>query len=155
MLYKIMKEVLLAVKELMDNYIYHVDLSNSPYSKKLFINPDGVHEHLGHSHVLVDPFTLKPQIIDVDGKSTIYMERKSSEYEELTMVNVSILLIEFLVGLNTDEFAVEDGEFEYLESELARLGIAADYVSDLSKYQITIDEAMEIVDSYGRSLKRV
>jgi hypothetical protein len=83
------------------------------------------------------------------------MERKSTEYEELTMVNVSILLIEFLVGLNTDEFAVEDGEFEYLESELARLGIAADYVSDLSKYQITIDEAMEIVDSYGRSLKRV
>ena len=151
---QIMKEVLISVKELLDNYIYHVDLSNSPYSKKLFINNEGVTEHLGHSHVLVNPFTLKPNIIDLDGKSTVYMEHYSSDYEELCMYNLSVLLIEFLLGLNTDDYDFEFNEFEKLASDLSDMGIEKEFIDDLSKYELKIDQAFDLVDSI-KTLRRV
>ena len=149
-----MKEVLISVKELLDNYIYHVDLSNSPYSKKLFINNEGVTEHLGHSHVLVNPFTLKPNIIDLDGKSTVYMEHYSSDYEELCMYNLSVLLIEFLLGLNTDDYDFEFNEFEKLASDLSDMGIEKEFIDDLSKYELKIDQDFDLVDSI-KTLRRV
>lgn len=151
---QIMREILLSVKELMDNYIYHVDLSNSPHSKKMFINNNGEVEHLGHSHVLVDPFTLKPNIIDLDGKSTIYMEHYSEDYESQCMYNVSILLLEFLLGLDTDDYNFDLDEFEVLANELEFMGIRHEYIDHLSKYELKIDEAFDLVDSISK-LKRV
>lgn len=151
---QIMREILLSVKELMDNYIYHIDLSNSPYSKKLFTNNQGVQESVGHSHVLVDPFTLKPNIIDLDGKSTVYTERYNPEYEAQSMYNVSILLIEFLLGLDSDDYDFDLDEYEVLANELEYMGIRQEYIDHLSKYELTIDEAFDLVDSIGK-LKRV
>lgn len=151
---QIMREILLSVKELMDNYIYHIDLSNSPYSKKMFVNNQGVTEHLGHSHVLVNPFTLKPNIIDLDGKSTVYMEHYSEQYEAQCMYNVSILLIEFLLGLDTDDYNFDLDEYEVLANELEYMGIRQEYIDHLSKYELKIDEAFDLVDSISK-LKRV
>lgn len=150
---QIMKEVLLSVKELMDHYIYHVDLSNSPYSKKAFVNNKGETELLGHSHVLVDPFTLKPNIIDLDGKSTIYREHYSEKDERDTMFNVSILLIEFLLRLDTDEYDIDD-QYCNLASTLEYMGIEKEFIDNLSTYSLSMNQAFDLVDSISK-LKRV
>jgi len=53
----IIEEVLKSVDELFKNYIYHIDLANSPITKSLHINSRGEIESVGHSNILVNPLT--------------------------------------------------------------------------------------------------
>lgn len=134
--YKIIKSLLLDIEELLNNCIYHIDLANSPYSTVLnYRGLDGnIKPMNGHSHVLVNPMTLKTNIIDLDGKSTIYMEQENKLYEKRCINNLSQLLLEFLFKIDTDEIKNEDEIYYNLlennvDEELAR--------------RLTIDEFMD------------
>lgn len=146
----IVEEILLSIQELMDNYIYHVDLSNSPYAKRLFVNNDGVTESLGHSHILVNPFTLKPNIIDLDGKSTVYMEHESEKHREQCLYNLCILMIEFLLGIDTEEFKDEYDMESYLAAALKDAGVKNEFIDGLSSYSLSLEESFDFVKSLKR-----
>lgn len=146
----IIEEILISIEELMANYIYHVDLSNSPYAKRLFVNNDGVTESLGHSHILVNPFTLKPNIIDLDGKSTVYMEHESEKYKEQCLYNLCILMIEFLFGIDTDEYKEEDDFDKYLAIALEQSGVKDEFIDDLSKYSLSLEDSFRLIKSLGK-----
>lgn len=146
----IIEEILLSMEELMANYIYHIDLSNSPYAKRLFKNNDGIMESLGHSHVLVNPFTLKPNIIDLDGKSTVYMEHENKKYREQAMYNLCILMIEFLFGIDTDEYKDEDDYYRYLASSLEQCGVKDEFIEGLSTYTLSLEDSFKLIKSLGK-----
>ena len=101
---KIFSNILKAEEELLNNYIYHIDLSNSPYAKKEIILPNGKTTITGHSHVLVNPITLKTNFIDLDGKSTIYTEKENNTLKYTSLNDLTILALEFLLQLDYEEY---------------------------------------------------
>ena len=140
---KITKRVLYNVKELMDNYIYHIDLANSPFTKdNYFYNELGKLENVGHSHVLVNPITLKPQLIDLDGKSTIYTDSYSQKFEKLSMASFNSLMIEFLLGINLDEYKDEE-DLKYI---LSQIGIDIEYIDILASKSLDYEQANDFID---------
>ena len=129
---KIIKSLLLDIDELMKNYIYHTDIANSPYSVSLFMDEgDNVRLKKGHSHVLVNPLTLKTNIIDLDGKSTTYMERYNYNLEQKCLMNLVRLIIEFLFKLDTDEIKEVDERY----FELLKLGLSEKAASKFASYE--------------------
>ena len=107
----ILKDVLISVKELTDNYIYPIDLDNSPYTTKAIYNK----EMVGHSHVYVKLIPLKTAIIDLDGKSTVYTDFESDYHIQLTYSSFKRLMDEILFDIDYD-LEYEDYELknEYL-----------------------------------------
>ncbi len=102
---KLLEKVRIYVRELCDNYIYHMDLSNKSTGEFAKL--------LSHSNILVS-LTLNPQIIDVDGKSTIYLEKKSPEHESNTYGELSLLFLELLFDLDFDKDNIDFNEIEYI-----------------------------------------
>lgn len=96
--------VLKAEAELLKNNIYHCDLSNSPYSQKMYTLPNGQHVLTGHSHVLVNPVTLKTNFIDLDGKSTIYTNNEEEKLKKQSERELNRLMIEFLLQIDLDDY---------------------------------------------------
>lgn len=142
---KIMKKVLENVSELFDNCIYHIELHNKPYSKNSILrHEDGTQEEVGHSHVLINPITLTPKIIDLDGKSTRYTSAPKPDFEKLSMQGVCMLMIEFLLGVDLDEYSDSLDDLAYL---LEEIGVKAEYIYSLSHYELTLDQANDFVDS--------
>ena len=109
---KIFENVLNAEEELLKNNIYHIDLSNSPYTKKEITLPNGQRTITGHSHILVNPITLNTSFIDLDGKSTIYTEKENDGLKEASLNGLTILALEFLLQLDYEEYK-EDPERMY------------------------------------------
>ena len=147
---KIMKKVLLNVKELINNYIYHIDLDNSPFAKdNYFINDQGKRELVGHSHVIINPFTLNPQLIDLDGKSTIYTDSYSKKLEHKSLASFNRLMMEFMLGIDLDDYKDE----EDLSLVLEQIGINNKYIDILINDLITYDEIYEFIDSVDKIKK--
>ena len=141
---KIMKKVLYNVKELMDNYIYHIDLDNSPYTKdNYFVNDEGKIENVGHSHVLINPITLKPQLIDLDGKSTVYTDAYSKNLENQSMASFNRLMIEFLLGIDLDEYKNEE-DLTYI---LSQIGIDVEYIDLLATNSMDYEQAEDFLNN--------
>lgn len=141
---KIMKKVLYNVKELMDNYIYHIDLDNSPYTKdNYFVNDEGKIENVGHSHVLINPITLKPQLIDLDGKSTVYTDAYSKNLENQSMASFNRLMIEFLLGIDLDEYKNEE-DLTYI---LSQIGIDVEYIDLLATNSMNYEQAEDFLNN--------
>ena len=129
---KIIKNLLLDIEELLENYIYHTDLANSPYSVGLFMDEtNNVKAKKGHSHVLVNPVNLKTNIIDLDGKSTAYTEKYSYQLEQKCLNNLTRLITEFLFKLDTDEIK----EIDELEFELLKLGLQQNIAYKFSNHR--------------------
>lgn len=110
---KIIEQIITATTELLDNNIYHIDLANSPYSRTVHERNGKLIHEFGHSHILVNPFTLNAQIIDLEGKSTIYTERFNEEYYHDSLVGLTTLIIEFLLKINYDDYEEELESLEY------------------------------------------
>lgn len=147
---KIMKKVLLNVKELISNCIYHIDLNNSPFAKdNYFINNQGKRELVGHSHVIINPFTLNPQLIDLDGKSTIYTDSYSKKLEHKCLGSFNRLMMEFMIGIDLDDYKDE----EELSLVLEQIGINNKYIDILLNDLITYDEIYEFIDSVDKIKK--
>ena len=124
-------EILKIVRELIENNIYHVDLDNSPYSSKsVFIHSNGTKELVGHSHILVD-YRLHPHLIDLEGKSTIYTQRKDELYEHF--------------DIDIDGLYNIDFEKEALEFELEKAGVDDKHIAIVSEYNSSIDEIEDFV----------
>lgn len=141
---KIVKNLLLDIEELLNNYIYHVDIANSPFSIGLFIDEKGnVNSKRGHSHVLINPINLNTSLIDLDGKSTIYMERYNYNLEQKCLMNLTRLIIEFLFKLDTDEIK----ETDELYYELLKLNLSKEVAYNFSNYKF------EKIDEIKKTLK--
>lgn len=141
---KIMKKVLENVSELFDNCIYHIEMFNKPHSKNaVLVHPGGFKEEVGHSHVLVNPITLTPKIIDLDGKSTRYTTKTNKNLERLSMEGVCMLMIEFLLTVDLDEY----NDLSDLAYILEDIGVRAEYIDSLSNYEMMLEEAIDFVDS--------
>lgn len=141
---KIMKKVLVNIKELMDNYIYHLDLDNSPFTKdNYFIDDNGKRELVGHSHVIINPVTLKPQLIDLDGKSTVYTDAYSKKLEHQSLASFNRLMIEFMLGIDLDDYKDE----EDLAYVLERIGVDIDYIDMLVSNSMTYEDLNNFIDS--------
>lgn len=147
---KIIKKFLLNVKELINNYIYHVDLDNSPFTKdNYFINNQGKKELVGHSHVIINPFTLNPQLIDLDGKSTIYTDSYSKKLEHKSLASFNRLMMKFMLGIDLDDYKDE----EELSLILEQIGINNEYIDILISDLITYDQIYEFIDSVDKIKK--
>lgn len=104
----IFSNIIKEVKELIENNIYPRDIANSPFS----INREG---SFGHSHILVNPITKSTHIIDLDGNSTIYTEKKNDRLLHETEKMVNLLFIEyFFCILNYINIDLEEVEYDIM-----------------------------------------
>ena len=87
---KIARNILEKVKELLDANIYHIDLAQCPTVD------------CKNTNVLLTK-SLKPEIIDIDGKSAIYTESFSKNYYRQSLYSLNVLIIELLSRLNLHE----------------------------------------------------
>lgn len=141
---KIMKQILFNVKELMDNCVYHLELNNSPYTKESIYVENGSIELVGHSHVLIDPITLKPHIIDLEGKSTVYSEKPDQDLEWWVMYAICQLMIEFLLKIDFDVYRECTSDLKDLMKDI---GVKLEYIDKLAECSLTFDESLDFVDS--------
>ena len=150
---KVALAIIEAVKELLENNIYHIDMSNSPYADTSYHKGDDLVKSHGHSHVLLNPFTMKVNIIDLDGKSAIYTDYIDKVYEEQAITDLSILIIEFLYGLDEKEYALDESTYieenPILREALIERGIDMDTADKIAKYGFESME--EIEDTVRRS----
>ncbi len=144
---RIIIDVLEALRELLDNYIYHVDLSNSPHAKSIYIDSNNIPRSFGHSHILINPFTLHPNIIDLDGKSTIYMERYNEKYCRDSLNGMLVLLMEFLLQIDLSELDVQDIDIDFLEEALSNSHITNDIIEKVKDESVTIDDMVTLTKS--------
>ena len=114
---KIINNVMDDLEELMNNYVYHRDLSNSPYATVGYKDENGKYvSENGHSHVLVNPITLNTHIIDLDGKSTIYTERENNDLKESCIRELLVLIFEYVFAVQLYDYCPteEVAEYDYL-----------------------------------------
>lgn len=67
----------------------------------------------GHSHVLVNPITTKTQLIDLEGKSTVYTEKKDIYFSKKSLDSLTILTLEFLLQIDYENYKEYPEEMEY------------------------------------------
>ena len=102
---QILKELLEKVKELTDNYIYTVDLAN--YKR----------DNISHSNILVNIFNFNTNIIDLDGKSTVYSKDFNYNLYKKCYICYSSLVMKYLYEYDTyDE--IMDIEYDYIIGKL-------------------------------------
>jgi len=146
---KIALAIIDAVKELLDNNIYHIDISNSPLTETSYVQGTKQNKSHGHSHVLLNPFTMKVNIIDLDGKSAIYTDYINKALEGDSITDLTYLIVEFLYGLDRSEydFDLRNGGNYTLAQELIERGIDYDKAYDFANYGAkSIEEIKDIVE---------
>jgi hypothetical protein len=138
---KIYLNILKENAELLKNNIYHCDLSNSPFVEKQVILPDKSILTKGHSHVLVNPLTLKTNFIDLDGKSTVYTERENKKYTRQNAYELNILALEFLLKIDYEEYREDTTELYY---ELESSNISSAFKDKLVSHDMTMNDLEEM-----------
>jgi len=149
---KIINSVIDDLEELINHYVYHRDISNSPYASVGYIDEDGksVHE-TGHSHVLVNPITLKTNIIDLDGKSTIYTERENEQLKQDSIRELLVLVIEYLLSVSLVDYVPNeyDTDYVYLNKIMEQYGYdkydVDDFVYNLFNTTKNIEDVRNLV----------
>ncbi len=145
----IIQEVLISVRELLENNIYPYDIHNSKFAKDAVITKgDGTIEEVGHSHILVNPFTLKTRIIDLYGSSAAYTTHYNENFEKEVFMSLCILLIEFLLQIDPSEIRDYESEIETVAYYLEVARIKSEYIEPLSRLDLNIDEIEDIVKNY-------
>lgn len=144
---KILLDVLESVKELTDHFIYPKDLENSPFTSKETYKEKTV----GHSHVLVNPITFETHIIDLDGKSTIYTNFKSTKYESKSYTSFKKLMDEFLFGRNLDE---EELEYQEIESIYHNFDVPEEYIHKLINDTMNYEDLYSLLSYYAKERVR-
>lgn len=84
---RIVKKILIKLQELLKNNIYTIDLAAKPKNK---------------SNILLTPF-LEPQIIDLDGISTLYRERFNDNLYKISTAQLNWFLLETLFQIIPEE----------------------------------------------------
>lgn len=136
----IFKELILAVQELIENNIYHVDLSLKPET------------NFRDANVLISiKRKPKPAIIDVDGKSAIYTEAPNAEYKLRCLRTLKDLIVNILFDINYEK--MEPLDYEFIEAKLKDIGISVDIITQL----LDIDKLMDLyeLDSFLSDMKLI
>jgi hypothetical protein len=127
----IIKQLLSAVKELCDNNIYPQDLATKEIDGK------------PHTNILIK-LNGKPEIIDLDGKSTIYSRERNESLEYSTYVSLTALISEILYDIDTKE----DRDYvdtEYEINKLTNYGMPYDLAESMLRYECDYEALNEIV----------
>jgi hypothetical protein len=134
------------VEELLNHFIYPIDLHNSPFSTIQYLDSHGNLQILqGHSHVLVSLLKRKTHLLDLDGKSTIYTDYFDQNLYQQTLHNFTLLLLEFLHGfIFLNEYYEDMDVFFY---ELQNLDI------DPTFAQHVVSGTISDINEIKRSLK--
>ncbi len=135
-----------SIKELLEHNIYPIDISNSPFVDNYYYNQKKLIIQKGHSHVFVNPLTLESKIIDLEGKSTLYTERKNHKYEQKVLENYFILILEFFYDIDMKEWEREEDFYAFLTEH----GIEEEFVNLFSSSKLNINE----MNHFIRSLKK-
>lgn len=146
---QIMINVLKAFKELLDNHIYAHDIDNSPFANTTIINKNGKVENVGHSHILVNPLTKKINIIDLEGKSATYTEKRSEICERKALMSLTSLILEFFLDISADECDYNFGsdDLDYLLSERE---VQDEYIKAICEYELSFKQAEDLILSYKK-----
>lgn len=104
---RVLKELLQSEEELLDNYIYHIDLGLQPRTNYKTAN------------VLLSCFGLHPNIIDIDGKSAIYTEGYNENLYYQSLGSYKTLVAQILFDIDLLKLEEEDLEFkkEFLQQQ--------------------------------------
>lgn len=105
---KIMAELLNKIKELTDNNIYPIDLNN--------IN-----------NILINPLTLNTEIIDIDGKSTVYCETYNGNLYNIVYYCFNSLILNLVYDFNIEEYSIED--LDYIIANLKKRHFDDEYIN--------------------------
>lgn len=93
--------------------------------------------------MIINPVTLKPQLIDLDGKSTVYTDSYSKKLEHQSLVSFNRLMIEFMLGIDLDEYKDEE-DLSYI---LEKIGIDIEYIDMLVSNNMTYEDLNNFLDS--------
>lgn len=124
---KVLKELLLAVEELVNNYVYHIDLGFQPKT------------NYKKANVLISCTpSLHPNIIDIDGKSAIYTENYNEYYYYKSLATYKNLVMQILFDI--DIINITKLDFDYLKINLLNQNIPSKYMDSL----LLMDKKMDI-----------
>lgn len=132
---KILKEILEKVKELSDHYIYPMDTANSPIAGK-------------HSNILIDR-KLKPQLIDLDGNSTVYRESFDKQVYDEMFFSLNMLFLELLYGFELNDSLEEEDLFK-IKSILEESNLRKELIDKLVEFKANFNELNELTDHFSR-----
>lgn len=140
---KIIKNVIADVAELIDNYVYPIDIDNSP--------------QVGHSNIFVNPITKKTKIIDLDGISTIYSQNRNLEYEYKAIQSLTNLILEFMIPTISiteiyDNGTINTEPSEILSYLLKEAGVNDFYVEKFVSKDLTIDDLNDFIENYHKKV---
>lgn len=141
---KLYLRVLKANAELLKHNIYHRDLANSPYSATNAKLPDNSVISYGHSHVLYNPLTNQMNLIDLEGKSTVYTERVEDKYLMQNAENLNALALEFLFKTDYEE---HKDNLEELAPELEKYHLSSTTINKILSLELLPDEMESVVKS--------
>ena len=116
---KIMLSILDSIEELLDNNIYHLDVSNYPDDKS----------KTTHSNILVSMLGV-PQLIDVDGKSTFFLEHNSDTLLSHCLTGLNFLFLQFYYDLDVPDEMLDD-DFWMFGQELEKRNVPDEYIDSL------------------------
>jgi len=120
----IFEKILLRVKELLKNNIYHVDLCQKPT------------EESNNTNILLK-WNLVPEIIDLEGKSAIYTERESQALRKKVELGLNVLFFE-LLSLNDIEEELLDINEEMGKYLLQQNGFSKEIIQAFYKETLEI-----------------
>lgn len=115
---KILSLIIDRVEELMSYYVYHLDICNCPSDRVL-----------SHSNVLISLLGV-PEIIDLDGKSTIYRESEDKVLLNKCLMGLNVLVLEFLYGIDIATEMLDD-DLIMVERTLLKKQVPDEYVEEL------------------------
>lgn len=126
--YKICYSTLEKIKELLYNNIYQIDL----YNKQDLIGC--------HNNIIVNPF-LDTQIIDLDGKSTIYTSSFDKAHYQTTLLGFSLLMLEFVYDEDLRDCFEEFYTYQdyYIDFFHERKKIPREYIENILSESISLD----------------
>lgn len=132
----VLKKLVVAVKELLDNNIYHIDLGLKPETQ------------FREANVLISlSLNPIPAIIDIDGKSAIYTESFNQNYYQMSLRSLKDLIVGLLFDIEAE--SLDDLDIDFLEDELLKMGVEVKYIRPIldPEFYFEIPEINDFLDS--------
>lgn len=138
----ILRRLLDNISELINNNIYHFDLTNCPDNSRS--------NNLSHSNILISR-GFNVNIIDLDGRSTIYTTSNNDCYSALVYNGLLSLIIELICDIEvSDDIMAED--IRYYRRILSSYGLSENIILSLVEEEGTRETVSELIDLYEKKL---
>ena len=136
---QILKKILLKIEELIDNNIYHVDICQKPTFESKNTN-------------ILFRWNFNPEIVDLEGKSTIYTENFSNIFKQRVELGLGILFFELLAKKSIEEEFLEAEEV-IMSEILIQNGFTDEIISDFYQKKLTLERLTYYTDKLQRRIK--